>query len=568
MDATTLDNSLFPQENLFDFQNRQFVYLPDQNNGSYPSGQVTFDLASLSNSGKYVDWSSSFLSIPIVMNLNSSSGSFIADTENVFAMSLKNGVHQLINSIQCEITNNSVVNLTNFSNLDINYKLLTSMSTDDVANLAPSILFGKDSAESFSYSGGSTAATSLGEINNNIKSVLFSPSGGWGATEFAVNQGRIQRMKYTSFDPAATQVAKYTDTDKVKTTFKNYATYSTTNITYYILATIPLRILHDIFRKLQLTKGMYMRLLLNTNTNVEIQETRTAGTGVVTAYTLTKCPASVTPFIISPASGTATTGNSSSTGFVNGTTTKTIATINIGSVTTGAGTTLSHSITQCRLYGCVYEMTPLMEQKYLSVLPQKKILYNDILSFQVLNTATNSQFSQILTNGISRARYLLIVPQHAAATHGSTNPSDTTLAASSIISGTPMSSPYTSSPATCLPYSSITNFNVLESGVAHYQTNINYKFENWLEEIRGSNSLQGGLQLGLSSGILSQQDYENGYGFIYVDLSRKQSQASDDVARSIQIVGTNSSKASVDLYCIIGYEREITVNTANGSLVI
>ena len=100
-----------------------------------------------------------------------------------------------------------------------------------------------------------------------------------------------------------------------------------------------------------------------------------------------------------------------------------------------------------------------------------------------------------------------------------------------------MNSPFSSAPGTCLPYSSITNFNVLESGVNHYQSNITFRWENYLEEVRQSNSLQGGLQLGLSSGLISQSDYENGYGFIYVDLSRKQSQASDDVARSIQIVG-------------------------------
>lgn len=63
------------------------------------------------------------------------------------------------------------------------------------------------------------------------------------------------------------------------------------------------------------------------------------------------------------------------------------------------------------------------------------------------------------------------------------------------------------------------------------------KFEHWLQEIRGSNSLNGGIPIGLCSGLISQADYESGYPFIYVDLSRRASQANDDISRSIQIVG-------------------------------
>lgn len=39
-----------PQDNVFDFQERQFVFCVDNNNNSYPSGSIIFDLASLSYS--------------------------------------------------------------------------------------------------------------------------------------------------------------------------------------------------------------------------------------------------------------------------------------------------------------------------------------------------------------------------------------------------------------------------------------------------------------------------------------------------------------------------------------
>lgn len=564
-DEVTLQNSLQSQENIFDFQNRQFTYVPDQNNGSYPSGQIVFDLASFANSGKYVDWSQSLLVIPLVLNLNAASGSFGNGLDSAFAASLKNGAHQLINSLSVELTNNSVVNLTSFSNLDINYKLLTSMSADDQLNFGKTLLFSKDTAESVFYQGLNTSALGAGECNNNIKQSTFTTTNGWGATAIDSNAGRLDRMFYTSFDLSSSLVpSKYTNASLCNTNLKNYVTYSASNITYYITATIPLRILHDIFKKLPLIKGSYMRLIINTNTACTCNLTLTTSTGVITAMTVAS-QNGVLPFQITPCASNSGQGwNASSC-------TSLSATLGIAKCyNTSLTAVANHSLSQARVYGCMYDMSPIIEQKYLSLMPSKKVVYNDILSFQVMNTAAGSNFSQILTNGISRARYLLICPQHSASTHGASTAAASTYSSTIVVpTGTgPMNSPFSSSPGTCLPYSSITNFNVLESGVNHYQSNLTFRWENWLEEVRQSNSLQGGLQLGLSSGLLSQSDYENGYGFIYVDLSRKQSQASDDVARSIQIVGTNSSLVAMDLYCIIGYEREITISTATGSLII
>jgi len=118
-DEYTFATSVAPQETDFEFSNRQYVWIPDNNNSSYPSGQVIYDLAGLSNSGKFVDYTQSFLTVPLVLNVNVSAGAGTASVENAFAASLKNHVLQLVNSISVEITNNSVVNLSNYSNLFI-----------------------------------------------------------------------------------------------------------------------------------------------------------------------------------------------------------------------------------------------------------------------------------------------------------------------------------------------------------------------------------------------------------------------------------------------------------------
>ena len=131
-----------------------------------------------------------------------------------------------------------------------------------------------------------------------------------------------------------------------------------------------------------------------------------------------------------------------------------------------------------------------------------------------------------------------------------------------------MNSPFSSSPGTTAPQASITNLNVLVSGQNIYQSNYMYDFEEFLQEVHGSNAINGGISLGLSSGLLSQNDWENGYRFCYVDLSRRISQPNDDISRSIQVMFTNSANYATDYYFIIGFEKSITISTSTGSLIM
>ena len=247
MDEFAYYNSQNEQKTEFIFSNTQQVYVPDQNSGSYPNGQVVFDLASLSNSGKYVDFQQSYITVPLVMNLNLTGSGATPSNENAFASSLKNGFHQLINSMSVEITNAQVVNLTNLSNLDIHYRLLSTCSREDELNFLPSINFSKDTAESITYfdvSGG----TGLGETNNVIKQSLFESTTGFGSSGLNSNLGRLQRQINTSFDPAngvnGSAKTQLTTEAVCKTVSNNYCIINgQTDINHYILATIPLKII-------------------------------------------------------------------------------------------------------------------------------------------------------------------------------------------------------------------------------------------------------------------------------------------------------------------------------------
>jgi hypothetical protein len=222
-----------------------------------------------------------------------------------------------------------------------------------------------------------------------------------------------------------------------------------------------------------------------------------------------------------------------------------------------SGNTYSHpTLSSVRAYCCLYDLTPAAEQMYLSKQPTKVIKYNDFLSFQSLDIAPGANFNQILTNSISRGRKLIGIPMLS----GSFN------YAGSAGTIAPMNSPFSTCPNTTSS-SPITNFNVLVSGSTLYQQNISYGIEQFLHELRSSNSINGGLSMGMSSGLISQIDYESGYRFIVSDLSRAVSEASDNVSKSIQVLGTNNSKYPISIYWFLIFEREIELDLQSGSLI-
>lgn len=558
-DLYTYQQTVSPQEPQFIFSDKQVVYVPDSNNGSYPSGVVSFDLTSLANTSKWMDLKNSFISIPLVMELKASAGAFAtANVENAFAMSLKNHVFQLLHSMSLEIGNNSVVNLTNFANIDINYKILNSFSQDDVKNLGPSILFGGlDTPESVSYKG-VDAPNGLGECNNKIQETLFTSAGGYGTTSYTQNKGRAERMKFTSFNPAAAEIANYKTAANCNVSAKNYCTIGTDKITYFVTANLPCKFLHDIFDKLPIVKSAYIRLILNLNTQSQVvfSTDATDYTGRVSVNS----PHNVLPFQLSPIGD--------GDGFVATGATQITADIGIGK--SYDGNTAHPSGNSTRFYATVYEATPAVEEKILQTVPVKQVYYDDILSFEIKGVNPNENVSRILSNGISKARYMIIQPMLSSTLNGSATIAGETTFTAGHTMNSPMLSPFSSAPATCVPYGGggLSNFNVLISGSNLYQQNINFGWEEFLTQMRGSNALNGGQSVGLSSGLISQSDWENGYGWVYVDLSRKVSLASDDVSRSYQVLFTNNTNVQCDYIIIIGYERQLGISLSNGSLVV
>ena len=429
------------------------------------------------------------------------------------------------------------------------------MSAEDEKNIGPTLNFAKDDVLSMRYNAVANV-NGLGESNNIITRPLFDPNLGYGLSSFTHNSGRLARMmNSTSYDIAMRNTESI---QNVIASGKNYSQRDNitinpgvatgTVINYYIIATIPLSILSDLFAKMPLVKGSYLKLTLNLNTGCTT--TMTMANNTFTSV-VSSSPNNCVPYQISPC----ITGQGFNPAGTAACTSASLS-ISVARNTVGAITYNHPSLSSCRLYCCLYDLSPSCETMYLSKMPTKKVKYEDIISFQTLNVPQNGTFSQVLTNGISRVRKLIGITQ-IASTFNNAGTAGTIA---------PMNSPFSCAPSTSTS-SAITNFNVLLSGVQLYSQNYSLGIEHFFQELRKVNSINGGSTLGMSSGLISQSDFENGYRFITADLSRKASEAVDNIAKSVQVIGTNSSSLPIDIYWFVYYEREIEIDIQTGSLI-
>ena len=609
-DTFILERSYQPQENEYLFADKQYLPCPDQNNGAYGNGMINFYLSELATSDRLADLYSSYIHVPLVMALQITGNTFAQTPSNAFAMSLKNGNHQLVHMMTITMNNNDIVQSATYHNLKINYEILSSYSDETVKNFGASTGFhGKDSTESWNYQGTSTSV-GLGECNNQLietRTLTTAPYTRSAPGTFVIdsgcgsyhngNDGRKKRMlESTSFDPAnivGNGAARFTDAGKCDTVAKNYCVPLSTNATeiiYYINAILPCSMLHDFFRKCPLVKGAKIKITLFMNTQCYTKVSVPASVGanlgsdrVYGAVTANVSPYGVIPFQLSPlttfqadglAQGVSLTPVVAATAATFAAATLT-ASLGIGrSLFTINGAYQAHPTkSQCTFYAATYKLSPLQEERYFSSYSKKKILFNDHSCFcneaRFQNIAANTgNVNCQLTAGQSRLRSLLIIPYLSASVHGSAITALTTTYAGNGIFGSPLQSPFSSSPGTLAAYARIKNLQVNIGATPYFNTPINYGFEQYYNEIRGSNSAYGGKMREISSGLLSQPDWESLYPFVYIDLSNHTlSEAYDNIPRSVNVSFTNASNANIDYWIFLNYQREFSIGI-DGSIVI
>ena len=191
----------------------------------------------------------------------------------------------------------------------------------------------------------------------------------------------------------------------------------------------------------------------------------------------------------------------------------------------------------------------------LVLLHVQQINYLDYATFTINSLTANTQYNGLLTSGMAKLRYFLMQPQ----LNSSAN----------YLGYSPMLSPFSSAPGTCLPYARVSQFQIQLNGSNVFDNAINYSIENFYEQVRSSLSINGGSlnSVGLTSGSLSKTDYERGYGYIYVNLAHQESSAKDGMNKAVQLIFTNNSNITCDYFIVLCQEKNISINVSSGVFV-
>jgi hypothetical protein len=380
------------------FVRKDWVNILDNQNQNYSNSQSIIDTSQLSNSNKYMSYRESYLAIPLLMTIampttgfsitnnvtttnaevtaaNQTLGKFasVNNTGNADnAMGLKNWFGTIIHSMTLDYNGSTIAQQTPFINMWNTFKLMTSLSYQDILSQGAQIGFYPDDSTSFQFfpslgalgvGGAANAAPVVGTdslmngtTNNTnytgpsiVSSRLSSFDSGNG------NFGFLQRQHYINFDPAGLTCSSDTYAngatsanyasllssggDTMKTLWKSYIsnkidgniaiaagaagaqpviTFTTAPVLQIsVLGIVKLKHVHSFFNMCPLLKGVFMKITLNLNNCSSTiitswSQAATTGAAVVTNFycsSVSNSIGGVNPLMIaSPAANNGSSG--------------------------------------------------------------------------------------------------------------------------------------------------------------------------------------------------------------------------------------------------------------------
>lgn len=563
------DEMLFKIAESDDVEEKPLVFILDQNPTSYSTNEIIFETGTLSSNGCYNDYRDAFISIPLVITASGLDFTAASNKDTDFLLALKNAHLNLIQSLTIDVNNTNAIQNCSYVNMLLNYKLHSEMSNDDVDLNGPTIGYAKD-GNGWRYE--STASgCGRGLCNNLNNNVMKQMPSGQQYGELC-NEGMWKRQQnFMRVTPTADNGRSLilSSNTVLKNQGINYvdagASGGVNYKVWYIDAIIRLKDLLFFNKMPALTKGAFIRIKMTVN-QCSFQVSKSAG-GLLdyVANSMSIGPNGINPLMYSAsnvayqsnfgvAAATDTTSNAS---FVDGgSSCVPISTTLSCAVNVCRNTTLNllHPKQTCRLYIPAYVLHPSYEASYIEK-PIRRFKYTDVTQFTVSNCTSGSAFNAQITQGLKHVQRLIICPIMNASVHGSEG-----------TAFSPLYSPFnTDGCGTCSPYV-LSNFQVQIGGKNVFNNPINYNYELYLSELQnyGVNS---NLTTGMTSGRISIHDWNNNFGFIVVDLSRRYN-VDDDASLSVQISGTFTSLKAMDLYCFLEYQKEGQLDVTNGQFQI
>ena len=351
------------------FVRKDWINILDNQNQNYANNQSVIDTSQLSNSNKYMSYRESYFQIPMVLTLSAAAGAMVAagvdlasaaiiagpaapaglpaanlyftPLTNVaaaptppsivsgkgadYALGLKNWFGQIIHSFTLDYNGTTIIQQTPFVNMWNSFKLMTSLSYQDVITQGATIGFYPDDYDSYTFTQGvapvgaglpaqGVSTAGMGTCNNSnflksvdvfaalaplapvgLGAVVLNLQGSvWRGTAGQGNDGFLNRQKVINFDiqgsldctdyttlagvsglsPPLVSVGSFYSggANALNALWKGYIfnrVNQTAGVTGLwqcaIMATVYLKHVHSFFNMCPLLKGVFMKMTMNLN---------------------------------------------------------------------------------------------------------------------------------------------------------------------------------------------------------------------------------------------------------------------------------------------------------------
>jgi len=595
------------------FVRKDWLSILDNQNNNYAGNQSVLDTSQLANSNKYLSYREAYYIMPLLITLTSQPVPLGTDlsglTDYTFepaesigsadtSVGLKNWYGSIIHSFTLTYNGVTVIQQTPLLPLYNCFRLMTSLSINDILLQGATIGFFPDTTTSWSY--GSIyddSSDGIGVTNNRNGFALPFVAFNY-ATPAQYNAGFAKRQSIWSMDLAATpaesnltysgfmtstymnQLWKSYIFNKVNSTVTlnggDVVTASTAGCWQVaITAIVYLKHIASFFERVPLLKGVFMQLTCNFSQS-SVTYVVSGGNTILSASVISPL-GGVSPLMIASLQ-TGVEANSTNFSMDSGgaycypagldqqmTVSLSVGgrCLNATQNSYGAGIVANSPLSQSvSLNVPAYTFNPVFEAAYLSS-PIKTVVYTDIYQYQIVNQiAANQTFNNLVTNGIAGIKSVLILPFYSAGK-----------APAPGVPGTgngglmPFQSPFDccgggSTSPLCL----FTQFNVQISGQNAIYNTERYSYEQYANQLYGTGSVNGCQTDGICSGVVSMQDFEQKNCFYYVNCERMLP-IEEAVPKSINVLGTSASTFPVDLYIFVTYGCQISIDILSGSRV-
>lgn len=575
---------------------KRVVHVNDSQTGSY-SGLVNFDFNSqLMGSKGFASPADAYLLMPYVVTMKSGGAAF-QKAVNRFAVGLKCGVWNVIDSLNVEMDGKTLISEGDFKLYWNNLRAQTEWTENDLKKTGADSFVGLDDWSSIGFNNSATPAesTTASSANgdgyyNNQTNLNAIPGLVPEYVQVGENSGFIKRL-YGNPSPVL-----YSDTGNAinpygwnsqrsgasrdiavqngKGAFTAAATPSANTVvaTWYHMLKIRLVDLHPVFKSLELIGNPTLKIRMRVNTGyVDISTSHSATGGIASSPIqsmslsgATIAPGNTCPIMIASASkdnalyGTLPTSASTfrvAFGVMN------------NNLTTIATSTAFYPFNNCRIMLPVYDIVnpssivsnPIKRTTFLDCSAQ---IFKGRCGIGGLSKQHNAPFSFQLSGTFKNAKYVCLLPfaetsasteslsyNHWATAHGTEQ----------------YKSPFDSAPWTVQPGSSIRAFQVQVGNQSVFSRNHDYDFESFRDEFMKMGAINGGLDHSFSNGLIDAQKWATAHRVMVADVSRI---SSHDVPQSIVVSGVNAACQGIDVIVMVIYERDLSYNRITGECQI